>query len=860
MLVHRRTHLAALRLGLLFVLILALLSVVGQTVARYRDDRAGLGGPYPPQVNHPFLGIHVDLQQYTVAQQRRVAQRLAATGFEWARIRLAWDWLEPQPGQWAWRQADTMVAALLDAGLTPVLLLDGSPAWARADVDLSGPHAALAPPADPADFAAFAAAIATRYGDRVRYYQVWNEPNIAPHWGMRHIEPIAYAQLLKAAATAIRGADPDAFILTAALAPTTDRGHTAIDEATYLRRLYAAGSAASFDAVAVQPFGFGATPDDGAQLARRLTWQRMRLVRQVMLDAGDGATPIWVARMGWNVRADSAWATVTPASQVAYTLAALDMAYTRLPWVVAVGWAVDQPAAPLGDPIWGFALTDGLAEALRGRQAGQGPRPAPVTTPPPLPGWLLAGPLLLGVLIWRSVRAARLIAWHDLRRAYLAWAWPWQVGVWALLLGVYYLATWPPLIVACWVMAALLIAARPRDGLMLVLALLPFHSIHKEILWAGSLWSVPPAQAALFCLLPSVLVARAGLLRRDGWSLAAATWIGVALVAAPGVRAWPAYLQSLLDLTLVPVALFFLVRRHAQTVTGRREVAIGLAVGGVLAAVVGLVEWSSGGGTLADGMRRLVGPTFSPNHTALYLERTLFLLAGLLATSRGRARMGWIMTATMTGIALLLTGSRGALLLGLPAGMAIWLLWSRPAHTLGLWLRRAGLPVVLLVLLVAAGLGERLLNTATLGARWETWQAAWRLALDFPIAGVGPGGFYWSYPAYLPPGYPTEPNLRHPHQLWLELATSGGAAALLWFAGVTTLAVRQARRLDLRRADAALSIGAVAGLAAGLAHGQVDAFQALPDLAAWNWCALALLAAGQIEAAARQDSGSQVEG
>jgi hypothetical protein len=32
-------------------------------------------------------------------------------------------------------------------------------------------------------------------------------------------------------------------------------------------------------------------------------------------------------------------------------------------------------------------------------------------------------------------------------------------------------------------------------------------------------------------------------------------------------------------------------------------------------------------------------------------------------------------------------------------------------------------------------------------------------------------------------------------------------------------------------------------LAAGLAHGQVDAFQALPDLAAWNWVTLALLLA-----------------
>jgi hypothetical protein len=40
-----------------------------------------------------------------------------------------------------------------------------------------------------------------------------------------------------------------------------------------------------------------------------------------------------------------------------------------------------------------------------------------------------------------------------------------------------------------------------------------------------------------------------------------------------------------------------------------------------------------------------------------------------------------------------------------------------------------------------------------------------------------------------------------------------------------------------------MQVGLVAGLIAALAHGQMDAFQALPPLAAWNWVALALLLA-----------------
>ncbi|MEZ4612401.1 MAG: hypothetical protein R2838_19530 [Caldilineaceae bacterium] len=38
----------------------------------------------------------------------------------------------------------------------------------------------LAPPVGFADFAAFNLAVAQRYGDRVAFYQIWDEPSVAP--------------------------------------------------------------------------------------------------------------------------------------------------------------------------------------------------------------------------------------------------------------------------------------------------------------------------------------------------------------------------------------------------------------------------------------------------------------------------------------------------------------------------------------------------------------------------------------------------------------------------------------------------------------------------------------------------------
>ena len=183
----------------------------------------------------PFLGVTVALEQYDDPLHRQEAlHRLSGAGFGWVRLRVDWNRVEPQPGTYKWTWTDDVLADISAAGMEPVVVLDGSPSWARDSRDLRGEneenstHAPLltsrslqfAPPAAPETYARFVAAFADRYQDTVRFYQIWNEPNIAPHWGNRLIDPVGYARLLKAAAIAVRAADPDAVVLAAALAPT----------------------------------------------------------------------------------------------------------------------------------------------------------------------------------------------------------------------------------------------------------------------------------------------------------------------------------------------------------------------------------------------------------------------------------------------------------------------------------------------------------------------------------------------------------------------------------------------------------------------------------------------------------------
>ena len=833
-----------------------------------------------PASQIPFLGVTLVLEQYEDPQLRQqTLHRLRDAGFGWVRQRIDWSRVEPQPGAFQWAWTDQILTDIAAAGLVPVIVLDGSPSWARDSVDRPPPGSQendlpwrLAPPAAPETFARFAAAFAGRYQDTVRFYQIWDEPNIAPHWGNRLIDPVGYARLLRATAVAVREADPDAVILAGALAPTQDRGHTAIDEGFFLQRLYAAGAAPYFDAVLVQPFGFGTAPDDVRSRVDALNFRRAAWVRQVMVAAGDGQTPVWAVRFGWNRQTQNVWKTVSEANQLQFTEKAIRQARDNWPWLAAMGWPIDRPDAPLSDPIWGFSLisAEGQAHQLLSffGAAAQSPSDANASTqhqrPYPRTGLLL---LAFGLLFSWAILTCQSLPLAKWQAAWRSWPLTGKLAVWALLLTVYYLAVWPPLILLCWLIAAFLIAAEPLTGLMIAAAALPFHFQHKELRLVGAVWAVPPAQAALLATLPALTLfafrARAwrtwhafrsvnpirrtiSAVRYSQYAnLLVAAWIVISLLAARNVWHWPGYVNGLWEYVAVPALLYAGIRLLAIKPRQQQAVLTALFAGGALAAGVGLTDWLIGGGVSVDGVRRLMGITFSPNQTALYLLRTLLVGAGLLAASRGR-HPALFAGLLLVAAALILTASRGALLLGLPAALLVIGVALVTQKRFRLGKRGVALLVVAVGLTVAVGLefvllyGERLLNFETLRSRLLIWRGALALWRQYPLLGVGPGGFYWNYPAFMQLSPTADPNLLHAHSLWLEYATGWGVAGLAWLGALLGWIVHVSRRLS-HKPRPWYRFSLLAALAAGLAHAQVDAFAALPELAAWNFAVLALL-------------------
>ena len=166
-----------------------------------------------------------------------------SSGAGMVRLGLYWDAIAPrqQPASWEpenpadphynWSYIDLGVTEAVNAGLTPVLLVDGAPPWAQRCKSPSGIQASEMCDPDPAALEAFAKAAAARYGGhfaglpRVQYWEGLNEPNLSlfffPQFNTagKPLSPYLYRHLINAFYAGIKSVDPANLVLAAGLGP-----------------------------------------------------------------------------------------------------------------------------------------------------------------------------------------------------------------------------------------------------------------------------------------------------------------------------------------------------------------------------------------------------------------------------------------------------------------------------------------------------------------------------------------------------------------------------------------------------------------------------------------------------------------
>ncbi|MGH2880666.1 MAG: hypothetical protein ACRDK4_13810 [Solirubrobacteraceae bacterium] len=182
------------------------------------------------------LRTSVDTTPASGSYEQLVLSHIRASGAQLIKLDVNWNEIAP-PGRpagfdptnpdspgYRWRDLDKETSDALARGLTPFFELYGAPRWGQTPVGSGDEHP------DPAQLAQFAQAVATRFDGShhglpwVRYYEVWNEPNVSfflqPQIEGGNIVSVDnYRTLIDDVAASVHGVRSDNLVIAGALFP-----------------------------------------------------------------------------------------------------------------------------------------------------------------------------------------------------------------------------------------------------------------------------------------------------------------------------------------------------------------------------------------------------------------------------------------------------------------------------------------------------------------------------------------------------------------------------------------------------------------------------------------------------------------
>jgi len=316
----------------------------------------GSGLPQVQDLAPEYFGLSGVQLLWLPSEYRETESTLAAgAGARYVGLDFDWRRIEPQPGQYEWRETDEVVALAKRYGLRLAPMLLYTPRWAStasfAPLDYH-----RAPPADTNDYRDFVYAVVNRYkpygtspltsgGYGITDWVVWNEPNVRPYLEAPHPGEFwtgsleEYLHLLRAGYEGAHAADPGCNVLNGALADVfSATGEPGLIVA--LERFYdpdgdgdaADGGRPFFDTLNVHTYQPGA-PD--------AAWYEERLgaILQVMARFGDEQKSLWISETGYgSVAGPTAGSPYVSEETQAEAVRLVYEACSRYPQVERVFW------------------------------------------------------------------------------------------------------------------------------------------------------------------------------------------------------------------------------------------------------------------------------------------------------------------------------------------------------------------------------------------------------------------------------------------------------------------------------------------------------------------------------------------
>lgn len=204
----------------------------------------------------------------------KTVRLMKKAGIAWVRMDFLWQEIEPAQGEFDFTKYDAIVDIVRAHGLQVLGILQYNTPWASAQWN--------EPPRETRLFANYAARVVAHYKNKVKYWEVWNEPDSPVYWneqdGLK-----GYCALLKEVYIAAKKADPECKILNGGFA----NGPLSVN------RLYDNGAKDYFDILNIHIFE---NPLRGESLKAAVSY--VRLAYKIMSRNGDAHKKIWITEIG----------------------------------------------------------------------------------------------------------------------------------------------------------------------------------------------------------------------------------------------------------------------------------------------------------------------------------------------------------------------------------------------------------------------------------------------------------------------------------------------------------------------------------------------------------------------------------
>ncbi len=263
----------------------------------------------------PF-GVATDV---TECSDPKIPQLIKTANIEWVRQIIRWDLVEPQKGQFNWQDLDAAVDNIYKNGLNAYGLFS----WKNWSDPTTGDDEAIK------NWVNFVSLVIERYKDRIKYWEVWNEPDFEGFW--KPPNPANYVKLLKATYIAAKKIDPDCKIILGGLMGWGGK-YTYFP---FIDDVYKNGGKNYFDIVAFHPYTMPDDPEKEGLLERKI-----KDILERMKNGKDADKLVWITELGWP---SNKWLDpnsdrgVTPDQQAEYLVKALKICLSY-PQIKKIFW------------------------------------------------------------------------------------------------------------------------------------------------------------------------------------------------------------------------------------------------------------------------------------------------------------------------------------------------------------------------------------------------------------------------------------------------------------------------------------------------------------------------------------------